>query len=342
MAFFPAPDPRPIAALADLAGATVARGDPELTVAEIGPVEACPAGALTFVTGGAYLQALPQTEAAAVVVGANHLDRVPSHVAALVAKDPYRAFAQMAAALYPTAGKPRSVTGETGVSPTAFVAPDAAVGSGVIVEAGAVVGEGARLADGVRVLAGAVVGAHVSLGEGTTVGANASVQHAVVGAHCNFHPGSAVGQDGFGYAMGAEGHVRVPQIGAVRIGDDVDIGAGTTVDRGANRDTEIGSGTKIDNLVQIGHNCVLGRHCVIAGGVMMAGSCELGDFVVLGGGTCITGHCTIGPGAQVSGMSGVSENVRPGEKVGGIPARPIRHWMKEIAAIRRSAREERR
>ena len=342
MGFFATPRPRSLAELATAGEAALARGAPDMSVDAIGPIENCTPGALGFVTGGAYLQALPTTKAGAVVVAEKHLDRVPDGVAALVASDPYRAFAKMAALLYPAASTPLSVTGETGISPKAFIGEKVTLGENVTIEAGAVIGRGARLADGVRVLANAVVGADVTIGEGTVLGVGSSALHARIGARCVLHPGARIGQDGFGYAMGPQGHIRVPQVGAVEIGDDVDIGAGTTIDRGANRDTVIGSGTKIDNLVQIGHNCVLGRHCVLAGGVMMAGSCELGDFVVMGGATAVTGHVKLGTGAQVSGMSAVSEDVEPGKQVGGIPARAIRQYIKEVAAIRRAARKEER
>jgi UDP-3-O-[3-hydroxymyristoyl] glucosamine N-acyltransferase len=152
------------------------------------------------------------------------------------------------------------------------------------------------------------------------------------------HPGCSIGQDGFGFAMGPKGHLKVPQVGRVVIQDDVEIGANTTIDRGSNRDTIVGEGTKIDNGVQIGHNVVIGRHCVLVSQTGVAGSTELGDFVALGGQAGIAGHLKIGAGAQIAGASSVKDDVPPGARMVGTPAKPIREWTREQAALRRSAR----
>ena len=327
--------------LSDLAevGKADLRGD-DRTVATIGPVEDCPRDALTFLASGKYASALEGTQAAAIVVAPTHADRVPPRCTALVADEPYRAFAKMAAVIFPSAMVPQGVTDETGIAASAAVHPTARVEDGVTVETGAVVGAGAVVGSGTRILAYAVVGPSVRVGSECVIGTHASVVHSELGDRVIVHSGARLGQDGFGYAMGPQGHLKVPQVGRVVIGDDVEIGANTTIDRGANRDTMIGDGTKIDNLVQIGHNCRIGRHCVIVANVGIAGSTELGDFAVLGGGAGVTGHVKIGAGAQVAGMSGVADDIPAGQAYGGIPARPVRHWMKEVAAIRRAIKAE--
>ena len=151
------------------------------------------------------------------------------------------------------------------------------------------------------------------------------------------HTGVRIGQDGFGFAMSPRGHLKVPQIGRVIIQDDVEIGANTCIDRGALKDTVIGEGTKIDNLVQIGHNAMLGRHCVIVGQVGIAGSATLEDFVVMGGQSGVVGHTRIGQGAQIAGGSHVKDDVKPGARLVGTPARPIRDWMRENMVLQRLA-----
>jgi UDP-3-O-[3-hydroxymyristoyl] glucosamine N-acyltransferase len=188
------------------------------------------------------------------------------------------------------------------------------------------------------VAAGAVVGYRVAIGRGCYIGPNASVIHALVGDRVILHAGVRIGQDGFGFAMGPKGHLKVPQIGRVIIQNDVEIGANSCVDRGALKDTVIGEGTKIDNLVQIAHNVVVGRHCVIVAYVGISGSTELGDFVVMGGQAGVVGHIKIGTGAQVAGWSHVTHDILPGTRVGGTPAVPMIEYGRQIATLKKMGR----
>jgi UDP-3-O-[3-hydroxymyristoyl] glucosamine N-acyltransferase len=160
------------------------------------------------------------------------------------------------------------------------------------------------------------------------------VLHAYLGNRVILHPGVRIGQDGYGFAMGPGGHLKVPQVGRVIIQDDVEIGANTTVDRGANRDTVIGEGTKIDNLVQIAHNVVIGRHCIIVSQVGISGSATLEDYVALGGQVGVIGHVRIGAGAQIAATSNVNGDVPAGARWGGTPAKPLRDWFREVTAVK--------
>jgi UDP-3-O-[3-hydroxymyristoyl] glucosamine N-acyltransferase len=211
----------------------------------------------------------------------------------------------------------------------------------VRVEPGAVIGAGAEIGRGTVIAAGAVVAVRAAIGRDCFVGSHATVQHALIGNRVVIHAGARIGQDGFGFALGVRGHAKVPQIGRVIIQDDVEIGANTTIDRGGNRDTVIGEGTKIDNLVQIGHNAEIGRHCIIVAQVGIAGSTRIGDFVALGGQAGIAGHVDIGDGAQIGAQSGVHGNVPAGARYGGYPASPMKDWIREVAALRRLAKKPR-
>lgn len=318
--------------LAEIAAATGSElRDPAsgtVTIAEAGPIEAAPAGSLSFLENPRYSRHAETTLAAALFVSRKYADKAPGHVHALLNEQPYRAYAKALAMIYQTATRPEPATDETGVSAAAHVSPQAMLEDGVLVEPGAVIGAGTGIGRGTRILANAVIGRNVQIGRNCTIGFNASVTHAFLGDNVIIHPGVRIGQDGFGFAMGAGGHLKVPQIGRVIVQDHVEIGANTTIDRGSNRDTVIGEGTKIDNLVQIGHNVTIGRHCIIVGMAGIAGSASLGDYVVIAGQAGIVGHIHIGDGAQIGGGAGVNFNVKPGEKLIGTPAMDVRSWTK--------------
>jgi len=241
------------------------------------------------------------------------------------------------AKLFPTAVKPGPLFQETGVSPGAFIHALARLEAGVVVEPGAVIGPGAEIGAGTVVGANAVLGPEVRIGRSCAIGATATIVAALIGDRVIIHPGAHIGQDGFGFALGPRGHLKVPQVGRVIIQDDVEIGAGVTIDRGANRDTMIGEGAKIDNLVQIGHNVVIGRHAILVAQSGVSGSSVIGDFAALGGQAGVAGHLKVGAGAQVAAAAGVMTDIPAGQRWAGAPAKPVREFFREVATLRRLA-----
>lgn len=331
--FFDRAGPFSLADVASAAGAAVPASDVATRMIEdVRPLDLAGPGHVSFLDNKAYVPQLLATKATACFISAGLAARVPPGTIALVAREPYRAFAQAMRLFYPTAGHPRCAEASASEG---LVHPTARIEEGVRIEPGAVIGREAQIGRGTVVAAGAHVGYRVAVGRNGFIGPGASLMHCLVGDRVIVHAGVRIGNDGFGFAMGPQGHLKVPQIGRVIIQDDVEIGANATIDRGAIKDTVIGEGTKIDNLVQIGHNVTIGRHCVIVGLVGIAGSASLGDFVVVGGQAGIVGHIKIGSGAQIAGGSGVSQDVPPGERWGGTPAKPFKAWAREVAAIRK-------
>ena len=327
-----------VAEAADWCGAKLAAGaDPARRILDVAALDEAGEGDLTFLDNPRYLGAFRATRATAALVAERHAGAAPEGCAALVTPEPYRAMAMVMAKLYPDAAKPASVFGEKGVSPAAHVHRTARLEPGVVVDPGAVIGPGVEIGARTVVGANAVIGAGVRIGRDGAIGPTATVFAALIGDRVILHPGVHIGQDGFGFALGARGHLKVPQIGRVIIQDDVEIGAGVTIDRGANRDTVIGEGAKIDNLVQIGHNVVVGRHAVLVSQSGVSGSSVIGDFAALGGQAGIAGHLKIGAGAQVAAAAGVMTDIPAGERWAGAPAKPVREFFREVATLKRLA-----
>src|SRR4029453_16914879 len=327
--------------MADLAAKIGAQptgdADPEALVRDVRPLSDAGRGDLSFVDTRKYLPQLAATQALACLVAPAFAARVPAGTTALVMDAPYRGFALALQHFYPDPMRPKAAMAGSGEP---LVHPSARLEEDVVVETGAVIGREAQIGRGTRVAAGAVVGYRVAIGRGCYIGPGASVTHALVGDRVILHAGVRIGQDGFGFAMSGRGHLKVPQIGRVIIQDDVEIGANSCVDRGALKDTIIGEGTKIDNLVQIGHNVIIGRHCVIVGQVGISGSTELGDFVVMGGQSGLVGHIKVGSGAQIASGSHAKDDNAAGAGVGGTPAIPFTEWARQLAAIKRLTQKE--
>jgi UDP-3-O-[3-hydroxymyristoyl] glucosamine N-acyltransferase len=288
---------------------------------------------LSFLDNKRYLAAFAASRAGACIAEADTAFRAPHGMAVLVAQKPRLAFARACRLFYP----------EREVKPirhgSAAVDPSALLGPGVEIEAGAVIGARAEVGARCRISANAVIGDGVVLGEDTVVGAGASISHALVGRRVVIYPGARIGQPGFGFEVTAEGVVKIPHLGRVLIGDDVEIGANTTIDRGSGPDTVIGRGTMIDNLVQIGHNVVVGDGCIMAAQVGISGSTRLGKFVVLAGQVGLAGHLEIGDRAVVGPQSGITKDLPADSRVMGLPAMPMMEYGRLSALLKRMGRK---
>ncbi|MBL6928847.1 MAG: UDP-3-O-(3-hydroxymyristoyl)glucosamine N-acyltransferase [Rhodospirillales bacterium] len=326
--FFAVSGPFTLAQLAEISGAEIGGdGDPDMKFSDVSALETAAKTDVSFLDNKRYVDAFAQSGAGVCLVHPSLAEKAPKGMALLLSKDPYRAYAKVAQAFYPNAENLGDVSSHAVVDPTAQL------GDGCVIEPGAVVGAGVSIGARCRIGANAVIGTGVEIGDDCVIGPCASLTHSVVGKRVIIHAGVRAGQDGFGFALGPQGHEKVPQLGRVIIGDDVEIGANTTIDRGAGPDTVIGAGTKIDNLVQIAHNVELGRGCIVVSQVGISGSTKVGDFAMMGGQAGLTGHLKIGTGAKIAAQSGVMRDVEPGATVAGSPALPAREHWRQIATL---------
>ncbi len=304
------------------------RGDPDLRVDGVGTLSAAGPAQVTFLANPRYRAQLATSQAAAVLVRA--ADAEGEGPARLVARDPYVAFAKLAALFEHVPAAHAGIHPSAVVSPLATVSPTASVGPLCVVE------------DGARIEDGAVIGPHCVIGHDCVVGAQSRlvarvtlVMRVQLGRRVLVHPGAVIGADGFGLAFDRDHWIKVPQLGGVRIGDDCEIGANTTIDRGALEDTELGEDVRLDNQIQIAHNVVIGAHTAIAGCAAIAGSTRIGRHCLIGGAAGIIGHLTIADRVTITAMSLVNHSIREsGEYSSGMPIQEGRLWRRNAARFR--------
>lgn len=282
-----------------------------------------------------YAEDLRSTSAGVVIVSAALRDLVPPGSIAILADRPHDVFAEMLEALYPSSTR-SIIAGVRDDLDAPIYERDVVMGANVVVGAGVEIGRGTVIG------ANSVIGPGVTIGRNCVIGANCTIDCAHIGNEVVLHSGVRIGTEGFGWLDLGKTNRKIPQLGRVIIQDRVEIGANSTIDRGALGDTVIGDGTKVDNLVQIGHNCRIGRNCLIAAMSGLSGSTILGDGVLMGGGVGTSGHLAIGSGSVIHGRAAVTKDWPAGSKLAGAPAQDIRDFWRELATMRKLSKGDKR
>ncbi|NOG71137.1 UDP-3-O-(3-hydroxymyristoyl)glucosamine N-acyltransferase [Roseicella sp. DB1501] len=327
--FFPTSGAQRLQDLAAAAGASFT-GDPERLFTGVAPLQSAGPEDVSFLDNRRYAGLLAGTRAGAVVLAPAFAAQVPEGAVALVTPQPYLGFARVARLLHPA---PAPVPG---VHPTAVVAADASIGVGTEIGPYAVIGSGARIGANCIIHAHATIGPAVEIGDDCRLHAQCSVSHAILGRGVVLHPGARIGQEGFGFAPTPEGGFEtMPQLGRVLLGDFAEVGANSCIDRGSQGDTVIGPGTRLDNLVQIGHNVQTGRGCVVVGQAGISGSTTLEDHVTVAAQAGLTGHLRIGTQARIGAQAGVMNDVPAKTDVIGSPSMPVREFWRAMAKLKK-------
>ncbi len=304
--------PYSLVKIAELIGCDIDDAHRDIMIEDVASLLSAGSGQITFLDNVKYKPQLLETKATACILSSKAAQDSPSQVIPMVSDTPYKAYAQVASLFYPQTYK-----SDIHIHDTVAIGENVDIGEGTIIEANSVIAD------------------NVIIGKNCHIGANVTISHAIIADHVRIHNGVRIGQDGFGFAIDASGAMPVPQLGRVIIETRANIGANTCIDRGSGPDTVIGSGTIIDNLVQIAHNVKIGKGCVITSQVGISGSTQIDDYCVFGGQSGVAGHLKIGKGVQVGAQSGVTKDVAAGEKLMGFPARPIREFWREMAQIKK-------
>ncbi|MCK8786429.1 UDP-3-O-(3-hydroxymyristoyl)glucosamine N-acyltransferase [Roseomonas sp. NAR14] len=327
--FFARSGPYSLAEVARAAGGEPSAG--EMLLTGVAPLGSAGPTEVSFLDNPRYIEALAATRAGAVIVSPAMLCRVPPGTVGIATENPYAGWARVAALFHPPA------PARPGIHPSAVVLEGARVDPGAEIGPFCLIGAGAAIGAGCRLGAGVAIGDSVSIGADCRLGAGVSISHATLGARVHVKPGARIGQEGFGFATTPTGFLAVPQLGLVVVGDDVEVGANTTIDRGSARDTVIGAGSRLDNQVQIGHNVRIGRCCVLVSHVAISGSTTLEDFVQVGGQAGMAGHLKVGRGARIGAQAGVIADIPAGTAVIGSPAQPAGAFFRQVALLKRLA-----
>jgi UDP-3-O-[3-hydroxymyristoyl] glucosamine N-acyltransferase len=315
-------------------GKKVENIDPKIMVSDISTLEKASSNELTFFTNAKYAEQYTKSKALACITSEKFLDKAPKDVFILVTGNPYADFARIMTLFYP------AQTIKPGLSKDAHIHPTAVIGKDCEIAHGVTMGAEVKVGANTKIYPGVYIDDKVQIGENCIIHHDVTLSNCLIGNNTIIHSGTRIGQDGFGYAFDNYKHIKIPQIGRVVIGNDVEIGANCTIDRGAIDDTIISDMCKIDNLVQVGHNVVLGVGCIIVSQVGISGSTELGKYVVVGGKVGISGHLKIGDGAQLAAGSGVIQDVEAKQVVGGYPSLPIRQWHKQTVILKKLSNRE--
>jgi UDP-3-O-[3-hydroxymyristoyl] glucosamine N-acyltransferase len=335
--FFQVAGPFPLRRIAEIAGAQLSRAsDPDALFTDVAPLRRAGSSEVSFLDNKRYRPDFEASRAGACIVEPQMAEWAPEGMALLETPNPYKAYARVAQAFYPVAPRPAAIHRSAIVDETAELGQDVSIG------AYSVVGPGVKIGRDCRIGAQVVIEAGVEIGEATQVGHGSTLSHCLIGRRCLIHPGVRIGNRGFGFALDPEGYVEVPQLGRVIVGDDVEIGANATIDRGAGPDTVVGDGSRIDNLVQIGHNVQLGRGCVLVAQAGVAGSAKLEDHVMIAAQAGVSGHLTMGAGSRLAAKSGLMRDVAPGETVGGLPAMAIKDYFRLVSLWQRQLKAQRK
>ncbi len=309
--------------------------DADIEIMGVAPLDEAGEDDISYLTSRRFVGALRKSHARACFMSEELAAEAPSHIVVLKTFQPHLAYAKALSLFYPQASIHKSGLGQTGIDESARIDSKAKLEAGVVVEAGAIVASGAQIGAGTIISAYSIIGENCAIGRNCFVGAHSSITHSLIGDRVVIHTGVRLGQAGFGYVPQMNGAVHVPQIGRVIIQNDVEIGANTTIDRGSTRDTTIGEGTKIDNLVQIGHNVRIGRHCFIIAQVGIAGSARIDDYAILLGQVGIADNAHIGAGARLGAKSGVMAKVPAGKDYMGYPAKDFKLFLQEQALLKK-------